>query len=762
MCNAMGSARSALPARFTIVILMAGAGLMIAAPVSPALGQGAGSPVSGSSSAADDGLRSLYENFLHFARLGRFDAADAYAASLLAHDDLTPIRLLQLADGDPRSIDTLTFLVANTTVGENAAAVLDVIRQGEFERRQDRDRIRANVEKLGGHPQMEFNAIQRLQESGEYAVPWMVQALMDPSRSDLHPRIVRALPKLGKPAVSPLVAVLDSADPALRRFAVDALGEIGYPQALPYLGRLLATSDLPTDLAEVCVEAIDRIVGRRGFGADLAPAGQFVGLADQYYREAGSVRADPRLEWANVWRWDADAQFLDHVTVSRDIFGPVMAMDCCNNALDLEPGSVPALSLWLAANIRREARLGFDVESGDPDERAAPDDSRPDDFPFPRAIYFSRTAGPAYCQRVLARAVRDNDAEVALGAIAALRAVAGSSSLIGDASGQEPLVQALRFPNALVRIKAALALAESLPRSPFYGSETVVPTLAAAVLQTRGLGMVVVDPDESALNRLVEGLRAEGVRAVGHSSFYPALDRARRELDWVSGIVLAGESAGPDVHDAIGVLEQDADLRNVPVILLSNPSDQMRMEALAATDDRITRLDAAADAAAVVARLDEVAGAVGSYLDDLDLALEMAVQAADALRLVAVDGRSALDPHRAEYALIRALEVGGDETLQAAAADALAGLATARPQQALAIAATDAGNTRSLRVAACAALAESAKRNGNLLDEPEVNALINIAIDEADLTLRTAASQATGALNIVPDTASEVVRRYRS
>ncbi|MCH7701997.1 MAG: HEAT repeat domain-containing protein [Planctomycetes bacterium] len=760
MCNDMGSARSASAGRFTFLILMAGAGLMIAGPVSPALGQAAGSPVSGSSSSADDGLRSLYENFLHFARLGRFDAADAYAGSLLAHGDLTPIRLLELADSDPRSIDTLTFLVANSTVGDNAAAVLEVIRQGEFERRQDRDRIQANVEKLGGHPQMEFNAIQRLQESGEYAVPWMIQALMDPARSDLHPRIVSALPKLGKPAVSPLVAVLDTSDPALRRFAVDALGEIGYPQALPYLGRLLATPDLPSDLAEACVEAIDRIVGRRGYRADLAPAGQFVALADQYYREAGSVRADPRLEWANVWRWDADAQFLDHVTVSRDIFGPVMAMDCCNNALDLESGNVPALSLWLAANVRREARLGFDVESGDPNEQAAPDESRPDDFP--RAIYFSRTAGPAYCQRVLARAVRDHDADVALGAIAALRAVAGSSSLIGDASGQEPLVQALRFPNALVRIKAALALAESLPRSPFYGSETVVPTLAAAVLQTRGLGMVVVDPDEAALNRLLEGLGAEGVRAVGHSSFYPALDRARRELDWVSGFVLASNSAGPDVHDAIGVLDQDADLRNAPVILLSNPSDEMRMDDLAATDDRITRLDAAADAAVVIARLDAIAGAVGSYLDDQGLALDMAVQAAHALRLVAVDGRSALDPHGAEYALIRALQVGGDENLQVAAADALAGLATAQPQHALAVAATDAGNTRSLRVAACAALAESAKRNGNLLDEPELNALINIAIDEADLTLRTAASQATGALNIAPDTASEVVRRYRS
>ena len=756
-----GSTRGVLSGRFWRLVLIP-IGCVLIGPAMPAArGQQGGGPPNTASAPGVSELQSLYENFLHFARLGRFDAADAYASSLLSHADLTPTGLLELADRDRRSIETLTFLVANSTVGDNAVRVLEVIRHGEFERRQDRDRIQANVEKLGGHPQMEFNAIQRLQESGEYAVPWMVQALMDPSRATLHPRIVRALPKLGKSAVNPLVAVLDSDDDAVRRFAIDALGDIGYPQALPYLSRLLSSDHLSPDLAEACLGAMDRIAGRRGYRTDLSSADQFVELAEQYYRESGSVRADPRLEWANVWRWDADARFLDRVTVSSDIFGAVMAMDCCQAALELDRGHAESLSLWLAANIRREARLGFDVESGDPDERGAPDESRPEGFP--RAIYFSRTAGPAYGQRVLARAIRDHDADVALGAIAALRAVAGSSSLIGHATEQEPLVQALRFPNALVRIKAALALAESLPRSPFYGSETVVPTLAAAVLQTRGLGLVVVHPDEATLNRLVNGLHEAAVHAVGAPSFYPALDRGRRELDWISGFVLAGEATGPDVHDALRLLSQDAELRHVPVIVLSTPSNELRMDDLAATDDRIRRLDGHVDASAVVATLDAIAGSVGSHLDDPRLAVDLAVQAADALGAVAVDGRSVLDAHRAEFALVQALNAtGGDESLQVAAANALAGLSTAFAQQALVATATDPANSPSLRMAACVALAESAKRNGNLLGEPEVQSMNQMAIDEGDLTLRTAASRATGALNIGPGTASEVVRRYGS
>ncbi len=158
--------------------------------------------------ATDASLESLFTDFLHYARLGRFTMADAFAKALLEHADLDPVKLLDLAQADKKSVATLQIIVENSTIGERAARVLELIQEGEFERRQNPELIRANVEKLGGDPQQEYYALRHLADSGEYAIPFMLDVLLDPARSDLKPRVVRALPKIGKAAVNPLVMAL--------------------------------------------------------------------------------------------------------------------------------------------------------------------------------------------------------------------------------------------------------------------------------------------------------------------------------------------------------------------------------------------------------------------------------------------------------------------------------------------------------------------------------------------------------------------------
>jgi len=107
-----------------------------------------------------------FHDFVHFARIGRFDAAQAAATRLLSLPDLDPVQLLTVAETDPRAIDTLLLIVNRTEISAIAQQVLDVIRKGEYELRRDPARIRENVDKLSGPPQMEHNAIQRLKESG--------------------------------------------------------------------------------------------------------------------------------------------------------------------------------------------------------------------------------------------------------------------------------------------------------------------------------------------------------------------------------------------------------------------------------------------------------------------------------------------------------------------------------------------------------------------------------------------------------------------
>ena len=71
-------------------------------------------------------------------------------------------------------------------------------------------------------------------------------------------------------------------------------------------------------------------------------------------------------------------------------------------------------------------------------------------------------------------------------------------------------------------------------------------------------------------------------------------------------------------------------------------------------------------------------------------------------------------------------------------------------------------NTESLRIAAFNSLAESAKNNGNLLTDDQVNELLKIARDDTDLTIRTAGSEALGALNLATNKASEIIRTYHT
>ena len=544
----------------------------------------------GAPSTGQEEVRVLYEDFLHFARLGKFTEANAYANRLLEHSDLSPATLLQIADTDSNSVATLITLIGHTSLREPAQRVLDLIREGEFIQRQDVSRIRANVEKLSGPPQMEYNAIQRLKESGEYAIPVMVETLQTPNSPELSPRIIRALPQLGKAAVSPLVIALNTSNADVQRDLVWALGEVGYPQAIPYLLKLMQNPNLPAESMRTARESLQRIASTSDRPAAESAIEAFMRLANQYYNEQGSVKADPRIPIANVWYWEEER--LNAKQVPTEIYGSIMAMRACEEALILQPNCREAIALWLAANFRREARLGMDVESIESDSGTDADSTRPVDFP--RSIYFARSAGPEYCHLVLGRAVKDLDKDVALGAIAALDLVAGEPSLIGLEDFKQALVKALEFPDTEVRIKAAIALARALPQASFTGSDLVAPVLAEALLQGSNEQYLVVDADRENVNRIAQGLRESGATVVAESNFYVAMDRMRSELPAVSGIILSTDLQTPALNTALVELREENRLSRVPVIVLCRAGQEYRAEANE-SDRQLRMLQATAD-----------------------------------------------------------------------------------------------------------------------------------------------------------------------
>lgn len=701
---------------------------------------------------ASEEVAQLYSDFLHYARIGKFAEAEANASKLLSAESIDPVQLMRLADADTESIPTLLTLIRHTSMRDTAQKILDLIREGEFRERQDESRIINNIESLSGTPQMEYNAISRLRESGEYAVPEVIASLKDVSKETSWPRIIRAIPKLGRDAVGPLVMALGDSDPNIRRSVAWALGELGYPQATPYLLQVLDASDTLPETRQNILDALQKIE-RTSDRAQLASISDaFIHLANDYYNEEGSVKADPRVPLANVWYLDEGT--LVSKKIPTEIFGSVMAMRTCEEALMVDPGNQLAISLWLSANIRREARLGMDVESAEPDAGSDADSTRGEDFP--RSVYFSQAAGPMYCHLVLGRAVADNDKSVALGAIAALDVVAGSKSLIGTEDYKQPLVQSLRFPDAEVRIKAAIALARALPKSPFAGSDLVGPTLAEALRLGGTTQIALVDSDSGNLNRLAGEFRSGGADVAAESNLAASLDRARREFQFIAGIVLSTNMTSPKLSDAVDMIRREYRFARTPIIILSHPNEEYRAQEASVGRDMVDTIEANAGSPEILKKIEGMLADNGSTMGGPQDA-SLALRAADALRLVAIDGRTVVDIRPAIPALIGAL-AEEDEALRIRAAQVLAMTSAASGQKAICEMALDAENTPTVRIAMFNALAEAAKRQGNDLEPDQIQRLVKQAMDSSDLALRTAASQALGALNLDVSEASEIIR----
>lgn len=733
-------------------------GLIGGGGVSPAAAQTQTPKVAGTRPdlAPETTVESLFADFLHFARMGRFDAANAYAQKLLAHPDLDPVELLEFASRDRKSVDTLLIIIKNSSIGENARQVLELLEKGEYQKRKDPERIQANIENLGGNPQQEASAIRHLAEGGEYAVPPLVEALLDPSKAQLWPRIILALPQLGKGAVNPMVIALAVNNNDVRQNLIHALGEIGYPQAIAYLRKLTVAAGMSKETQAAADQAIARIEALAGRAFPGAPQELFYQLAERYYDEDDAVRADPRLEQANVWYWEATSQALQPVVVPQRIFGPVMAMRCCEEALLLRNDHPEAIALWLAANIRREGRLGMNVESGDASEVATADPTRP--TVFPRALYFTQAAGPRYAHLVLDRAVRNHDSAVALGAIEALRVTAGEASLVGNEDLKQPLAQALRFPDLVVRIRAALALGAALPKSQFPDAQFVVPVLAGTLTQSGRRQVLVVDADEGNGNRVMGALRGD-FDVIGAANFDRGLDRVRTEFQSLAGVYLSTDLAEPDVKGALKQLRGEFTFAKTPIVVLAKPRQSVAAEEVVKSDPCVQSIDAAAGDADLKAALSRAAGRAGQAALEPELAKTLALQAAETLRRIAVDGRTVYDVGMAVPALIAALGAS-DERLQTTAASVLALAPSPQAQRAIAHVALTEKNAKSLRVAAFDSLAESAKNHGNLLEENQITELVRIAREDSDLTIRTAASQTLGAINLANNKASEILRSY--
>lgn len=735
-----GTSRLVRAATWAGAMLLVAAGTSWGQDAAPAPAPGpattAAAPAPEAAQTEGKDVQALWNEMIYYIKVAKPDLALSYGKEILTKPDAAETLFL-IAGNRPNDVAELTRGARDKDLKPVVEQIQALIEKGYAKDRSNQKRIEDAIDLLGGSSTGYQIAVKRLLESGEYAMPNLIRRLRSPQSSNsLKDRILTILPRFGLAAIRPVSEALQCKDPLVVANLASVLGQIGYPHAAPMLREVLdrpefqldpKQSSPPESVAAVRKAAQTALITCAGKESLQKSAPQlYYNLADQYYRGVESIQSPPNLDVANVWYW-ADDVGLSYREVPRAIFMDVYAMRYSRLALKHDSGLSEAVSLWLAAGLRKEA----DLPAGAEDPTLVEGE--------PPAKFYALAAGAQYLQEVLARALADKNVAVATGAIDALARTAGAKSLVAPASGgTQPLVDAMSFSDARIRFFAAVTLASALPEERFVGWEKVLPTLTDAMRMTTGKRAVLVGAASDLTNK-VKGL----VRAAG----WDVLDAAAADR----GVAAATAAGGADLVCIVATDDATAAVRQfrrepltakaaIVVVGKEQPPE------LARTDKQVTVLPAGAADEAINAALGGAAKTNAGGLTE-EQSGQWALRAAEVVRLLGLTNNRVFEIQRALDPLIGLLNDKRAE-IRLAAASALAAMPTGPAQQAIARLALTADVEEKVRVSAMNIACESVRKFGNLLGADQSAAILDLAAGKASAELKDAAAQLSGALSL--------------
>jgi hypothetical protein len=352
---------------------------------------------------------------------------------------------------------------------------------------------------------------------------------------------------MSKEAIRPLAAALQTSNVGVKSEIIKAMGKIGYPQSLPYL-KYVAEKDSSAELKMLAEESIKKIDPM----ALKVPAAQLCyKLGEDYYYHAESLAPAADANFANIWFWDAKNARLDSERVDKRYFSELMAMRSCEWSLKADENFGQAIGLWIAAFFKAES---YDVVM--PGYFGAG---------HANAMIYATTAGPEYLHQALARAIKDKDAQVALGSVEALSTTAGESSLFFRVGTSQPLAEALLFNSKAVKFSAAIAIAAAGPKQAFPEGKLVVTNLAEAIAQSSeqpsdnvpmwngSLADIYALRAAKAMLKIAQTRNPVLDLSVAQDALIAATKDKRMEIQMLAGQILAYLNT-PDAQQAIAVM----------------------------------------------------------------------------------------------------------------------------------------------------------------------------------------------------------------
>lgn len=681
---------------------------------------------------AENSLKGDVDTFWHYAKTFRYDLAAGQATKILEAKP-QPVDLLKAfeavaADRKDNLDQWLLRWQEVPQLRDPVNQVLAVLAEGHRQQRADQSIIEANIKRLPVSDQAYSIAVQRLRDSGELAVPMMLDYLRDPARSQYHAAIRQALIDMGQPALSPLVAALDmpinERNEGALLYIVGALGNIGYDVTIPPLVNLAKGANVPAGLKSAAAAALQKMGA--GSALDQAPVELFYQVALKHYYNKSAIANRAGTTISFLWTWD-ETKGLTKQDVPTPIFGYLLAKRDARKSLQLDPSREDALALWLAADYGTEVHL----------PAGAQDPTRSADTPS--AHYYGVASGTKYLNLVLARAIDDRDTAIALASVKSLKQIGGESTLFAPQQANV-LVNAMKYPDRTVRFEAAFAAASALPQTKFDGQERVVPTLAEAVVQT-GKPYVLAMFPEAQLNGEVQALKDAGYNAAGATTADAAVATGLPAVD----VILASDENGPEVDKLQKLASETPRLQGAVLLVITKT--QASPFAIRAASDPLLSVTQASKGDELKAAIDDARKKAGSTPLDEKLASDYALKATELLAQLAISRGQVLDLSAAQPALLLALEDARPEIAKASG-KALALMNSKPAQQSLLARASDTKLDAPMRISMYGSLATSAKFFGNLLEEQDVKTLQNAVVQEPALDVRAAAAEAHGALNL--------------
>lgn len=426
--------------------------------------------------------------------------------------------------------------------------------------------------------------------------------------------------------------------------------------------------------------------------------------------------------------------------VSTPLYFDVLAMRFAQRALELDASNRQALGLFIAADLRREARMG----DGMVDPLYAGSGRS--------AQYFATLAGPAVMQDVLGLGLTLADTGLVRASLQALRETAGADAMI--AGGSSPVVQCLLYPDRRVQFEAALALASVTPGAAFPGSEQVVPTLAQAVRSGSQLFGGIVAPSSEDAQRFASALKSAGyvpLTAAQDAAGFEVIAARNAGSDLV---VVSGSAAA--IRDTLASLRARRGGSTIPVLVVAQPAD-MGMASDVERDGHTIVVGADVNDDAFKAGVNAVMAKTYGAAPTADDMSRFVPQSLEALLRIGLANGNVYKITDAERGLAEALRVQ-EGPVRAAVAEVLALVPTETAQRALVEAALAAQGDEQTTL--FGPVASSARRWGAKATPQQAEALRAI-VTKATGALADAASMAYGAMSLPPSQAVEMILKSR-